>query len=97
LEPTIYRITVRGRLTNRLMSAFEGLNVEPGIEQTALVGEIRDQSHLYGVLDLMRELGLDLVSVETNRGTSGPDDKESARLRAVQDWRHGTSITPRSP
>ena len=79
LEPTIYRITVRGRLTKRLMSAFEGLNVEPGIEQTTLVGEIRDQSHLYGVLDLMRELGLDLVRVETNRGTSGPDDEESAR------------------
>jgi hypothetical protein len=46
------------------MSAFKGLNAELGIEQTALVGEIRDQSHLYGVLDLMRELGLDLVSVE---------------------------------
>ena len=74
----LYRITVRGRLTKRLMFAFEGLNVEPGIEQTALVGEIRDQSHLYGVLNLMRELGLDLVSVETNRGTSGPDDEKSA-------------------
>jgi hypothetical protein len=81
LEPTIYRITVRGCLTERLVAAFEELNVEPGIEQTALVGEIRDQSHLYGVLDLMRELGLDLVSVETNRGTSGPDDGESARLK----------------
>ena len=58
-------------MTKRLTSAFEGLNVEPGIEQTALVGEIRDQSHLYGVLDLMRELGLDLVSVETNREHPG--------------------------
>jgi hypothetical protein len=71
LEPTIYRITVRGRLAKRLMSAFEGLNVELGIEQTALVGEIRDQSHLYGVLDLMRELGLDLVSVERTGGRPG--------------------------
>jgi hypothetical protein len=79
LEPTRYRITVRGRLTKRLMSAFEGLDVEAGIEQTTLVGEIRDQSHLYGVLDLMRELGLDLVSVERNRGTPGPGDEESAR------------------
>jgi hypothetical protein len=81
LEPTVYRITVQGRLTKRLVSAFEELNVEPGIEQTALVGEIRDQSHLYGVLDLMRELELDLVSVETNRETSGPDDGKSARLK----------------
>jgi hypothetical protein len=45
------------------MSAFEGLDVEPDIEQTSLVAEIRDQSHLCGVLDLVRELGLDLVSV----------------------------------
>ena len=30
-----------------LISAFDGLDVEPGIEQTALVGEIRDQSDLY--------------------------------------------------
>ncbi len=38
-------------------SASEGLDVEPGIGQTTLVGEIRDQSHLYGVLDLVRRLG----------------------------------------
>ena len=97
MEPTIYRITVRGRLTQRLMSAFEGLNVEPGIGQTALVGEIRDQSHLYGVLDLMRELGLDLVSVETNRGTSGPDDEESARLKGSAGLAARHLNHPRSP
>jgi hypothetical protein len=64
LEPARYRITVQGRVTERLGSAFEGLDLEPSIGQTALVGEIRDQSHLYGVLDLVRWLGLDLVSVE---------------------------------
>lgn len=64
MEPTRYRITVRGRLTERLGSAFDGLDLEPGNEQTALVGEIRDQSHLYGVLDLVRALGLQLVSAE---------------------------------
>jgi hypothetical protein len=79
VEPTRYRITVRGRLTKRLGSAFEGLDLEPGIEQSALVGEIRDQSHLYGVLDLVRGLGLDLVSVETNCVTSEPGDEEGPR------------------
>ena len=78
MEPTRYRITVRGQLTEQLMSAFEGLDVEPDIEQTSLVAEIRDQSHLYGVLDLVRELGLDLVSAETNWVTPEPDDEESA-------------------
>ena len=60
------------------MSAFEGLDVEPDIEQTSLVAEIRDQSHLYGVRDLVRELGLDLVSAETNWVTPEPGDEESA-------------------
>jgi hypothetical protein len=63
MEPTRYRIAVRGRLTERLGAAFEGLALEPGNEQTVLVGEIRDQSHLYGVLDRVRNLGLELVSV----------------------------------
>ena len=63
MEPTRYRIAIRGRLTERLGSAFEGLALEPGRELTVLVGEIRDQAHLYGVFDLVRNLGLELVSV----------------------------------
>ena len=63
MEPTRYRIAIPGRLTERLGSAFEGLALEPGRELTVLVGEIRDQAHLYGVLDLVRNLGLELVSV----------------------------------
>jgi hypothetical protein len=67
MEPTRYRITVRGRLTQHLGSAFEHLALEPGFEHTVLVGEIRDQAHLYGVLDRVRNLGLELVSVEEDR------------------------------
>ena len=63
MEPTRYRIAVRGRLTERLGSAFEGLALEPGRELTVLVGDIRDQAQLYGVLDRVRNLGLELVSV----------------------------------
>jgi len=63
MEPTRYRIAVRGRLTGRLGSAFEGLAMESGRELTILVGEIRDQAHLYGVLNRVRNLGLELVSV----------------------------------
>jgi hypothetical protein len=63
VQPTRYRIAVRGRLTKHLGSAFEGFAMEPGDEQTVLIGEIRDQAHLYGVLDRIRNLGLELVSV----------------------------------
>jgi hypothetical protein len=67
VTPTRYRISVKGRLTERLGSVFEGMTFEPGNGETVLVGDIRDQSHLYGVLDRVRNLGLELVSVESVR------------------------------
>jgi hypothetical protein len=71
VEPTRYRIVVRGRLTGRLASALEGFALRPGSQQSALVGEIRDQAHLYGILDRLRDLGLELISVEEDLG-DGP-------------------------
>ena len=76
MEPTKYRITVRGRLTERLGSAFGGFAMEPGSEQTILVGEIRDQAHLYGVLDQVRNLGLELVSAQEGPGTVRVDEAD---------------------
>jgi hypothetical protein len=40
------------------------MTLEPAPGQTVLVGEIRDQAELYSVLDRVRSLGLELVSVE---------------------------------
>ena len=59
-----YRIVLRGRLGERFESAFDGMVLEPGPDQTVLVGEIRDQAHLYGLLDRLRDFGIDLVAVE---------------------------------
>jgi hypothetical protein len=62
VQPTVYRIVVRGRLTGRLGSAFEGMDRDFSHGNTGLVGEVRDQSQLFGVLDTVRALGLELVS-----------------------------------
>jgi hypothetical protein len=78
VEPTKYRITVRGRLSRHLASAFEGFDLEPGNEHSVLAGEIRDQAHLYGILDRVRDLGLELVSVERVPGDCRGDE-ETAR------------------
>ena len=59
-----YRIVLRGRLGKRFESAFDGMVLEPGRGQTVLVGEVRDQAHLYGLLDRLRDFGIDLVAVE---------------------------------
>jgi hypothetical protein len=66
-----YRIVLRGRLADRFESAFDGMVLKPGQDQTVLVGEIRDQAHLYGLLDRLRDFGIDLIAVEP-AGT--PDD-----------------------
>jgi hypothetical protein len=64
MQPTMYRICIRGRVTERLGSALEGMRLEAGATETVFTGEIRDQSQLYGLLDRVRDLGLDLVSVQ---------------------------------
>ena len=64
MQSTMYRICIRGRLTERLGSAFEGMRLEAGATETVFTGEIRDQSQLYGLLDRVRDLGLELVSVQ---------------------------------
>ena len=66
-----YRIVLRGRLGERFESAFDGMVLEPGRSQTVLVGEVRDQAHLYGLLDRLRDFGIDLVAVEP---TDAPDE-----------------------
>lgn len=59
-----YRITVRGRLSERFAAAFDGMRAEPVRGGTMLVGHVVDQSQLYGLLNHLRDLGLELVRVE---------------------------------
>jgi hypothetical protein len=61
-----YRITVRGILTNRLAAAFEPLRPAGADGLTVLSGVCPDPAALYGVLDRMRDLGLELLGVESS-------------------------------
>ena len=70
MEPTRYRIVVRGELSERFCSAFEGMEHRWSKGNTVLTGEVRDQSHLQGLLERAVQLGLDLVSVEPVSGAS---------------------------
>jgi hypothetical protein len=62
--PNRYRIVLRGRLSERFESAFEGMALEHGPNQTVLIGEVRDQAQLYGLLDRLRDFGIELVAVQ---------------------------------
>jgi hypothetical protein len=61
---TVYRIVVRSELSDRYAVAFEGMTMETMYGDTVLTGEIIDQPHLYGILDRINSLGLQLISVQ---------------------------------
>jgi len=63
MKPTHYQITVRGRLSDSLASAFEGLTATPSAAGTVICGELPDQAALFGVLDRIESLGLELLAV----------------------------------
>ena len=63
VETTRYRIVVRGRLSPGFGAAFEGITLELLPGATALEGNFTDQAQLYGILERLRNLGIELVSV----------------------------------
>ncbi len=70
MEPRYYRITVRGRLSERFASALGPMQAEPGDGQTVLAGWLTDSTQLYGVLDRLRDFGIDLLRLESAVGRS---------------------------
>jgi hypothetical protein len=68
LEPTVFRIVVRGELSPRYVPAFQGLTLATGDGQTAIVGPVTDQAHLHGPLNRIGDLGLELISVNPTFG-----------------------------
>lgn len=63
MGPAQMRIVVRGRLSERFATAFEGMSLVSRGSCTELVGEIADQAQLHGLLTRIRDLGLELEQV----------------------------------
>jgi hypothetical protein len=61
---TVYRIVVRRELNDRYALAFEGMKMQTKDGDTILTGEVKDQPHLFGILDRINGLGLELLSVQ---------------------------------
>jgi hypothetical protein len=58
-----YEIVVRGRLSRRYGCAFDDVTLVPDNGRTTLRAELADQSQLYGLLNRLRDFGIELVSV----------------------------------
>jgi hypothetical protein len=61
-----YEITVRGRLGDTLVGAFDGMTTKSSPAKTVLCGEIVDQAALFAVFERIDSLGLELLDVRSN-------------------------------
>ncbi|HXO24687.1 MAG TPA: hypothetical protein VN870_08900 [Streptosporangiaceae bacterium] len=58
-----YQVRVRGRLSTTLLGAFPELRAQVRGSETVLAGQLPDQAALFGVLDRVEALGLELLEV----------------------------------
>ena len=72
-----YEIRVKGRLSDSIAAAFEGMRASVEPVETVLHGPVQDQAALYGLLHQIQALGLELV--EVRRLPEPPDDPEITR------------------
>ena len=59
----LYEIRVNGDVGRSLLSAFPGLTGQADHGVTVLTGSLPDQAALFGVLDQVQSLGLELLDV----------------------------------
>jgi hypothetical protein len=58
-----YQVRVRGRLSKTLLGAFPELRAQVQGSETLLAGQLPDQAALFGVLDRIEALGLELLEI----------------------------------
>ena len=66
--PGLYTIRIRGRLGATALSAFPSMVAELRGGETVLTGLLEDRSALFGVLEQIEALGLDLVELRQIQG-----------------------------
>jgi hypothetical protein len=73
----IYRIVARSELPDAYAVAFDGMEMETREGVTVLTGKIIDQPHLYGILERINGLGLELLSVQALPDDANPGAREN--------------------
>jgi hypothetical protein len=57
------RIVIKGHLDIQWKNHFEGMNISYEAGSTILSGNLKDDAHLHGILEKIRDLNLTLISV----------------------------------
>src|SRR5689334_24050185 len=75
------QISVRGRLSSRLASTFEGMTLEQLATGSRLHGTVGDQAELHGLLARIRDLGLELQSITILDAPPGAEPARAGHAR----------------
>lgn len=62
------KIKVKGKLDKKWKISFEGMEICYEGNNTILTGDIIDETHLHGILNLIRDLNLKLISINSEEG-----------------------------
>jgi hypothetical protein len=86
LKAERFEIVVKGRLSPTLIAAIEGFEVSRCDHGAShLVGWVTDQAHLHSTLELLRDLNIELVSVN-------PKLPEPDRLQPTSESSRGEPV-----
>jgi len=72
-----YRISVAGRLSEGFAEGIGAVEQRETGGTTVLIGELHDQSQLHGVLDRLRDLGVEILRLETLEALEPATEDES--------------------
>lgn len=59
------KITIQGHLDKKWKNSFEGMEISYEGNNTILTGNLKDEAHMHGVLNIIRDLNLKLVSINS--------------------------------
>lgn len=57
------QIKIQGMLDKKWKNSFEGMEISYEGDNTVFSGNIKDEAHLHGILNLIRDLNLKLISI----------------------------------
>jgi hypothetical protein len=55
--------TIQGHLDKKWKNSFEGFEISYVGDNTILTGNLKDEAHMHGVLNIIRDLNIKLISV----------------------------------
>ena len=81
-----YRIIVRGEIEASFVGPLTGLVVESAGDESTLLIDIVDQSHLQGVIRSLADRGIEIVSLGVDSGAARRSAGRTAGLEGSEGW-----------